>query len=95
MLLFQVVVSMHVLLWLDLFDKPNLFYRGKFTLFLLTEQGYRVLVVEQTETPEQLELRRKEKGAKDKVCCTMHDTIEDRLYFYWFSIFYIFPRLAI
>ncbi|KAA3458880.1 DNA mismatch repair protein MSH6 isoform X2 [Gossypium australe] len=30
-------------------------------------RGYRVLVVEQTETPEQLELRRKEKGAKDKV----------------------------
>lgn len=30
-------------------------------------QGYRVLVVEQTETPEQLELRRKEKGSKDKV----------------------------
>lgn len=35
---------------------------------ILTEQGYRVLVVEQTETPEQLELRRKEKGSKDKVC---------------------------
>lgn len=33
-----------------------------------TVQGYRVLVVEQTETPEQLELRRKEKGSKDKVC---------------------------
>lgn len=33
-----------------------------------TEQGYRVLVVEQTETPDQLELRRKEKGSKDKVC---------------------------
>lgn len=33
----------------------------------LVEQGYRVLVVEQTETPEQLELRRKEKGSKDKV----------------------------
>lgn len=31
------------------------------------EQGYRILVVEQTETPEQLELRRKEKGSKDKV----------------------------
>ncbi|KAH9730731.1 DNA mismatch repair protein MSH6 [Citrus sinensis] len=30
-------------------------------------KGYRVLVVEQTETPEQLELRRKEKGSKDKV----------------------------
>ncbi|KAK2970286.1 hypothetical protein RJ640_021748, partial [Escallonia rubra] len=29
--------------------------------------GYRVLIVEQTETPEQLELRRKEKGSKDKV----------------------------
>ncbi|KAJ6879899.1 hypothetical protein NC652_033281 [Populus alba x Populus x berolinensis] len=33
----------------------------------LEELGYRVLVVEQTETPEQLELRRKEKGSKDKV----------------------------
>lgn len=33
----------------------------------LAEQGYRVLVIEQTETPEQLELRRREKGSKDKV----------------------------
>ncbi|XP_062083571.1 DNA mismatch repair protein MSH6 [Humulus lupulus] len=33
----------------------------------LARKGYRVLVVEQTETPEQLELRRKEKGSKDKV----------------------------
>jgi len=33
---------------------------------LIALQGYRVLVVEQTETPEQLELRRKEMGIKDK-----------------------------
>ncbi|KAJ8899053.1 hypothetical protein K2173_010206 [Erythroxylum novogranatense] len=33
----------------------------------LARKGYRVLVVEQTETPEQLELRRKEQGSKDKV----------------------------
>ncbi|XXG53994.1 hypothetical protein AAC387_Pa03g1985 [Persea americana] len=33
----------------------------------LARKGYRVLVVEQTETPEQLELRRKETGSKDKV----------------------------
>ncbi|KAG8663592.1 hypothetical protein MANES_01G227200v8 [Manihot esculenta] len=33
----------------------------------LARKGYRVLVIEQTETPEQLELRRKEKGSKDKV----------------------------
>ncbi|GAV87389.1 MutS_V domain-containing protein/MutS_I domain-containing protein/MutS_II domain-containing protein/MutS_IV domain-containing protein/MutS_III domain-containing protein [Cephalotus follicularis] len=33
----------------------------------LARKGYRVLVVEQTETPEQLEIRRKEKGSKDKV----------------------------
>ncbi|XP_062194119.1 DNA mismatch repair protein MSH6-like isoform X2 [Phragmites australis] len=33
----------------------------------LAKKGYRVLVVEQTETPEQLELRRKEMGIKDKV----------------------------
>ncbi|KAL8527225.1 hypothetical protein ACS0TY_005198 [Phlomoides rotata] len=33
----------------------------------LAKKGYRVLVVEQTETPEQLELRRREKGSKDKV----------------------------
>ncbi|MQL93602.1 hypothetical protein Taro_026251, partial [Colocasia esculenta] len=33
----------------------------------LVRKGYRVLVVEQTETPEQLELRRKKMGAKDKV----------------------------
>ncbi|KAM0952719.1 putative DNA mismatch repair protein MutS/MSH [Dioscorea sansibarensis] len=33
----------------------------------LARKGYRVLVIEQTETPEQLELRRKEMGSKDKV----------------------------
>lgn len=33
----------------------------------LARKGYRVLVVEQTETPEQLDLRRKENGSKDKV----------------------------
>ncbi|KAF8387740.1 hypothetical protein HHK36_026394 [Tetracentron sinense] len=33
----------------------------------LARKGYRVLVVEQTETPEQLEVRRREKGSKDKV----------------------------
>lgn len=33
----------------------------------LARKGYRVLVVEQTETPEQMELRRKEGGSKDKV----------------------------
>ncbi|KAM7277513.1 hypothetical protein ACFE04_019379 [Oxalis oulophora] len=33
----------------------------------LARKGYRVLVIEQTETPEQLEIRRKEKGSKDKV----------------------------
>ncbi|KAJ6956393.1 hypothetical protein NC652_007463 [Populus alba x Populus x berolinensis] len=32
----------------------------------LARKGYRVLVVEQIETPEQLELCRKEKGSKDK-----------------------------
>lgn len=36
--------------------------------FICFCQGYRVLVVEQTETPEQLEIRRKEMGSKDKVC---------------------------
>ncbi|PSS14723.1 DNA mismatch repair protein [Actinidia chinensis var. chinensis] len=33
----------------------------------LARKGYRVLAVEQTETPEQLELRRRETGSKDKV----------------------------
>ncbi|KAJ4730458.1 DNA mismatch repair protein MutS [Rhynchospora pubera] len=33
----------------------------------LARKGYRVLVVEQTETPEQLEIRRKEMGSKVKV----------------------------
>ncbi|KAJ1289623.1 hypothetical protein BS78_02G178900 [Paspalum vaginatum] len=33
----------------------------------LAKKGYRVLVVEQTETPDQLDLRRKETGIKDKV----------------------------
>ncbi|CAL0304976.1 unnamed protein product [Lupinus luteus] len=33
----------------------------------LARKGYRVLVVEKTETPEQMELRRKVKGSKDKI----------------------------
>ncbi|KAI4341663.1 hypothetical protein MLD38_026357 [Melastoma candidum] len=33
----------------------------------LARKGYRVLVIEQTETPEQLEIRRKEHGSKDRV----------------------------
>ncbi|KAL2641782.1 hypothetical protein R1flu_009369 [Riccia fluitans] len=33
----------------------------------LAQKGYRVLVVEQTETPEQLEQRKRKTGAKDKV----------------------------
>ncbi|XP_021770096.1 DNA mismatch repair protein MSH6-like isoform X2 [Chenopodium quinoa] len=33
----------------------------------LARKGYRVLVVEQTETPDQLDMRRKEEGSKDKV----------------------------
>nr|XP_011465355.1 PREDICTED: DNA mismatch repair protein MSH6 [Fragaria vesca subsp. vesca] len=33
----------------------------------LARKGYRVLVIEQTETPEQMEVRRKEGGSKDKV----------------------------
>ncbi|CAM6117172.1 unnamed protein product [Calypogeia fissa] len=33
----------------------------------LARKGYRVLVVEQTETPDQLEQRKRETGAKDKV----------------------------
>lgn len=33
----------------------------------LARKGYRILVIEQTETPEQLEIRRKEWGSKDKV----------------------------
>lgn len=33
----------------------------------LARKGYRVLVVEQTETPEQMEIRRREEGSKDKV----------------------------
>ncbi|GLJ19028.1 hypothetical protein SUGI_0341380 [Cryptomeria japonica] len=33
----------------------------------LAQKGYRVLVVEQTETPDQLEQRRKETGSKEKV----------------------------
>ncbi|XP_071726644.1 DNA mismatch repair protein MSH6 [Rutidosis leptorrhynchoides] len=33
----------------------------------LARKGYRVLVVEQTETPDQLDKRRKQQGSKDKV----------------------------
>lgn len=45
------------------------FPEKKFSMNLekLARKGYRVLVVEQTETPEQLELRCKEMGSKDKV----------------------------
>ena len=46
------------------------------------EQGYRVLVVEQTETPEQLELRRKEKGSKDKVVFYSKDPRSFKFFFF-------------
>ncbi|KAL8149108.1 hypothetical protein AgCh_006203 [Apium graveolens] len=61
-------------------DKVLFFKMGKFyelfemdahvgakELDLQYMKGYRVLVVEQTETPAQLDLRRKEQGSKDKV----------------------------
>uniref|UniRef100_A0A0D3H6Q7 DNA mismatch repair protein n=1 Tax=Oryza barthii TaxID=65489 RepID=A0A0D3H6Q7_9ORYZ len=51
-------------------DKPHCGFPEKnFELNLekLAKKGYRVLVIEQTETPEQLDLRRKETGVKDKV----------------------------
>ena len=44
-------------------------------------QGYRVLVVEQTETPEQLELRRKEKGSKDKVAKERESQVWSRSFY--------------
>jgi hypothetical protein len=47
---------------------PNLISHNCILVITTTTQGYRVLVVEQTETPEQLELRRKAMGIKDKVC---------------------------
>ena len=34
---------------------------------VLWGQGYRVLVVEQVETPDQLEVRKRETGSKDRV----------------------------
>jgi len=46
----------------------NLISHNCILVIATTTQGYRVLVVEQTETPEQLELRRKAMGIKDKVC---------------------------
>ncbi|XP_078438699.1 MUTS homolog 6 isoform X2 [Wolffia australiana] len=51
-------------------DQPHCGFPEKnFSINLekLVRKGYRALVVEQTETPEQLELRRKEMGSKDKV----------------------------
>ena len=49
--------------------------------FICGEQGYRVLTLEQIETPEQLNLCCKEKGSKDKV-----DQISLSFSFYVFSI---------
>ncbi|OAY70755.1 DNA mismatch repair protein MSH6, partial [Ananas comosus] len=49
------------------YDPRTLYLPPEFLKSLSGGQGYRVLVVEQTETPEQLELRRKEMGSKDKV----------------------------
>ncbi|KAL8149106.1 hypothetical protein AgCh_006203 [Apium graveolens] len=45
------------------------FPEKNFSMYIekLAQKGYRVLVVEQTETPAQLDLRRKEQGSKDKV----------------------------
>ncbi|XP_047969957.1 DNA mismatch repair protein MSH6 [Salvia hispanica] len=51
-------------------DQPHCGFPEKnFTINVekLARKGYRVLVVEQTETPEQLGIRRKESGSKDKV----------------------------
>ncbi|KAL5699852.1 DNA mismatch repair protein msh6 [Ranunculus cassubicifolius] len=51
-------------------DQPHCGFPEKnFTVNVekLAKKGFRVLVVEQTETPAQLEKRRKEKGSKDKV----------------------------
>ncbi|KAH0467039.1 hypothetical protein IEQ34_004277 [Dendrobium chrysotoxum] len=51
-------------------DQPHCGFPEKnflMNLEKLAMKGYRVLVVEQTETPDQLELRRKEMGTKDKV----------------------------
>uniref|UniRef100_A0A0E0M117 DNA mismatch repair protein n=1 Tax=Oryza punctata TaxID=4537 RepID=A0A0E0M117_ORYPU len=51
-------------------DKPHCGFPEKnfeVNLEKLAKKGFRVLVVEQTETPEQLDLRRKETGVKDKV----------------------------
>lgn len=57
----------------------------------MTEQGYRVLVVEQTETPEQLELRRKEKGSKDKVGCFIYT--DSRIAEFLFAMYQVFVSL--
>ncbi|XVE60741.1 hypothetical protein DITRI_Ditri05aG0151900 [Diplodiscus trichospermus] len=50
-------------------EQPHCGFPGRnFSMNVKSAQkGYQVLVVEQTETPEQLELRWKEKGSKDKV----------------------------
>lgn len=51
-------------------DQPHCGFPEKnysMNLEKLAVKGYRVLIVEQTETPKQLELRRKEMGTKDKV----------------------------
>ena len=52
------------------FIEHDLCWEIGFTWSILLCQGYRVLVVEQTETPTQLDLRRKEEGSKDKVWTT-------------------------
>ncbi|KAI8027686.1 DNA mismatch repair protein MSH6 [Camellia lanceoleosa] len=72
-------------------DKVLFFKMGKFyelfemdahvgakELDLQYMKGYWVLVVEQTETPEQLELRRKEKSSKDKMTKKEFSILVDR-----------------
>jgi len=49
----------------------------------LAWQGYRVLVVEQTETPEQMEIRRREEGLKDKVCLVSLGLSVFFFFFFW------------
>ena len=44
----------------------------------MCEQGYQVLVVEQTDTHEQAEIRRKEKDLKDKFFIVLFNLSWDR-----------------
>lgn len=59
--------NLNAFLYCYKFNGTCLGWKIDFVWVVFAWQGYRVLVVEQTETPDQLDIRRREEGSKDKV----------------------------